>query len=121
MGYLFAFEKLDVWKESRSLTGSIYKITNDFHESEKFGLVTQMRRAAISVCSNIAEGSSRISPKDQAHFYQLSFSSLMELLNQCIICSDLELISVQKLNDTRNHIEKIAKMLNALRTSRLSK
>ena len=117
--YQFSFEKLEVWKDSRELVKSIYQFTNDLSEKEKFGLISQMRRSAISVSSNIAEGSSRTSKKDQAHFYQISFSSLMELLNQLILCFDLNFIDSKRYNTIREEIEKIANKLNALRKSRL--
>jgi four helix bundle protein len=103
------------------LTKEIYIITKEFPDNEKFGIINQMRRAAISVSSNIAEGSSRTSNKDQAHFYQLAYSSLMELLNQAIISNDLEYFSEESLNETRTKIEKIANMLNALRKERLNR
>jgi four helix bundle protein len=113
--HLFGFEKLNVWQESRQLNYHIYKTTSGFPDCEKFGIVTQMRRAVISVCSNIAEGSSRKSAKDQAHFYHLAYSSLMELLCQCIISEDLNFITEQQLMDCRNQIRKVATMINALR------
>lgn len=118
--YVFSFEKLDVWQESRDLTKYIYKITADFPDTEKFGLVNQMRRAAVSIGSNIAEGSSRTSVKDQVYFYQISFGSLMELLNQAIISNDLEMLQLDSLETIREKTEKIAKMLNSLRKKRLS-
>jgi four helix bundle protein len=118
--YKFSFEKLDVWQDSRSLTKVIYEVTKSFPDSEKFGLVSQMRRASVSVSSNIAEGSSRTSKKDQAHFYQIAYSSLMELLNQVIISTDLEFLNEGLESQVRNHIGKVSNKLNALRKSRLN-
>ncbi len=118
MAHIYAFEKLDAWKESRSLAKEIYKITLSFPDEEKFGIVSQMRRSVISVCSNLAEGSSRISLKDQAHFYQLAYSSLMELLNQLIIAGDLNYISEELVSTTRSKIELITKLIASLRKSR---
>jgi four helix bundle protein len=112
--YTFSFEKLEVWKKSRLLTKRIYKSTQEFPDFEKFGIVGQLRRAVISVCSNIAEGSSRKSKKDQGHFYNLAFSSLMETLNQLIISEDLEYLSTQNLIELRNEINTISLMLNNL-------
>ena len=80
-------------------------------------MVSQLRRAVISVSSNIAEGSSRMSPKDQAHFYQIAFSSLMEVLSQIIISFELGYIDEQE--SFRQEISKIANKLNALRKSRI--
>jgi four helix bundle protein len=93
--YTFSFEKLIVWQEARSLTKNIYKITKTFPDEERFGLTSQLRRAMISVCSNLAEGSSRAHSKEQTQFYQIAYSSLMEVLNQIIIESDLEYIDLQ--------------------------
>ena len=74
---VFSFEKLAVWQDAKGLTKVIYTLTSSFPENEKFGLVSQLRRAMISVTSNIAEGSSRTSHKDQARFYQIGYSNLM--------------------------------------------
>jgi four helix bundle protein len=79
-----------------------------------------MRRASVSVSSNIAEGSSRTSIKDQAHFYQIAYSSLMELLNQVIISKDLEFINEDHETQIRIIIGKVSNKLNALRKSRLN-
>jgi four helix bundle protein len=118
--YKFSFEKLDVWQDSRALTKLIYEVTKSFPDSEKFGLINQMRRASVSVSSNIAEGSSRTSKKDQAHFYQIAYSSLMELLNQIIISNDLEFLNEGNEVQIRNNIGKVSNKLNALRKSRLN-
>jgi len=112
--YTFSFERLDVWTKSRLLTKSVYHLTRKFPDDEKFGLTSQLRRAIISVCSNIAEGSSRKSKKDQAHFYNIAFSSLMETLNQLIISSDLEYLEKQMLDDLRKDVQTISLMLNRL-------
>jgi len=84
---------------------------------EKFGLSSQLRRAAISVSSNIAEGSTRLSKSDQARFYQIAFGSLMEVLNQLIVASDLGFFDAQLLSEIRNEIESIGSMLNSLHQS----
>jgi four helix bundle protein len=112
--YTFSFERLEVWNKSRLFTKRIYKLTTRFAESEKYGLVSQLRRAVISICSNIAEGSSRKSKKDQAHFYNIAFSSLMETLNQLIICNDLEYLDNELLGELRKEIHVISIMLNNL-------
>lgn len=118
--YRFSFEKLEVWQDSRVLAKLIYDATQSLPENEKYGLVSQMRRASISVSSNIAEGSSQTSQKDQAHFYQIAYSSLMELLNQIIISTDLYFINEDIETQLRNHIGKVSNKLNALRKSRLN-
>ena len=93
----FSFEKLRFWKDLRQLVKEKYTLTKSFPEDEKFGLVSQMRRAVVSVSSNIAEGSSRTSYKDQAHFSQIAYGSLMKLLSQTILSLDLEYIDNKKL------------------------
>ena len=80
-------------------------------------MVNQMRRAAVSVSSNIAEGSSRNSQKDQANFYGMAYSSLMELLNQLIISNELSWISNEELSIIRKDIEVVSFKINALRKS----
>lgn len=118
---VFSFEDLTVWKDSKELTKDIYSITSSFPDNEKFGLVSQMRRASISVSSNIAEGSSRVSPKDQAHFYHLSYSSLMEVFSQFLVSKELELVADMKENNIRDKVSKISYKLNSLRTSALER
>ncbi|MFZ4115936.1 MAG: four helix bundle protein [Chthoniobacterales bacterium] len=85
---LFTFEKLRVWQDARSWVKSVYTITRLFLNAEKFGMTSQLNRAAISVPKNITEGSSRKSSKDQAHFTQLAYSSLLETLNLLILVFD---------------------------------
>jgi len=120
MSYTFSFEKLNVWIDSKNLVKLIYLITKEFPDEEKFGLTNQLRRASISVCSNLAEGTSRISNKDKAHFPTLSFSSLMEVLNQIIIAYELNFLNTENYNLVRIEIEKISNKLNALRNSQLN-
>lgn len=118
--YVFSFEKLEVWVESKDLTSYIYSITNKFPDSEKFGLTSQIRRASISICSNIAEGTSRITDKDKAHFISISFSSTMEVLNQLILSHELKYISEDEYLICRKKIESITNKLNSLRKHILS-
>ncbi len=119
MPYLFAFEKLEVWQEMRKLVKEIYAITNSFPSDEKYGLVSQLRRAAVSVASNISEGSARNTAKDQANFYGMAYSSLMELYNQLIISKDIGWLNSEQFEKLRNDIEKISSMINAMRKSTL--
>lgn len=112
--YTFSFERLDVWNKSRLLTKKIYLVTQNYPDSEKYVMVSQLRRAVISICSNIAEGSSRKSSKDQMHFYNIAYSSLMETLNQLIISHDLSFIDSQSLEDSRKDIHSISMMINSL-------
>ena len=118
---VYSFERLIVWNDVRKLTKYIYAITANFPESEKFGLVNQTRRSIVSVSSNIAEGSSRTGSKDQAHFYQIAYSSLMELLSQTIVSFDLGFLQEENYNEIRKQIEAISAQLNALRKSTLNR
>ena len=118
---VFSFESLEVWKDVKSLTKDIYLLSNRFPDSEKFGLVNQVRRAIVSVSSNIAEGSARNSAKDQAHFYQIAFSSLMEVLSQLLISVELDYIKENELQLHREKISSIAYKLNALRAASLKR
>ena len=115
--YTFAFEKLEVWIKSRLLTKKIYLLTSTFPETERFGLTSQLRRSSISICSNIAEGSSRKTKRDQGHFYNVAFSSLMEALNQLILSYDLGYLTSQALSEIRGEIHIISLMLNNLSKS----
>ena len=117
----FSFEKLDTWQDSRKLATEIYKVTQSFLADEKFGIIQQMRRAAVSVCSNIAEGTTRLSAKDQAHFTVVSFSSLMELLNHLIISGDMGYINDDQLNSFRDRIQPLTIKLSNLRKSQVSR
>ena len=121
MKYTYGFEKLTVWQDARDLTKMVYAISNKLPTSEMYGLSNQMKRAAISVVSNIAEGSGRATLKDQANYYQIAFSSIIELINQVIICNDLGFISDEETVLLRNEIEKVSNKLNALRRSRINK
>ncbi|MEZ4817078.1 MAG: four helix bundle protein [Flavobacteriaceae bacterium] len=113
--FIYSFEKLEVWNDAKEFAKSIYTITSSFPESEKFILTSQLRRAAISIASNIAEGSARKSRKDQAHFTVMAFSSGIEALNQIIISFELGYISKLEYEKIRSQIEAITNKLNALR------
>ena len=117
----YSFEKLSLWTDIRALNKMIYSTTADYPDSEKYGLVNQMRRASISVGSNLAEGSSRTGAKDQAHFYQIAYSSLLELLSQVIVSKDIEIIGSEKYFEIRELIQKVTYKLNSLRKSALNR
>ena len=119
--YQFSFEKLDTWQDARKLATEIYKSTQSFPADEKFGMIQQMRRAAVSVCSNIAEGTTRISAKDQAHFTVMAYSSLMELLNHLIIAGDMGYINPETLDGFRIRIQPLTIKLSNLRKSQVSR
>lgn len=116
----YSFENLDVWQCSRRLSVFIYTATKVFPDDEKFGLVSQMRRAAISVSSNLAEGSAKRTGKEKARFTETAYCSLMELLNQCIISNDLEFLNAQDLEKSRTIIDEIAAKATRLRDTQLN-
>jgi len=94
------FKDLEIWKRSRLFCSDIYMITSKFPESEKFGLSNQLRRASVSIPSNIVEGSSRISNKDFARFLQITLGSAYEIETQLLIAYDLKFISENELKKT---------------------
>lgn len=113
----YSFEKLNVWKHSIEFVEKIYKLTDNFPKSELYCLTSQIRRATISVPSNIAEGSTRKSLKDQARYSEIAFGSLIEALNQIIIAHRLNYINNDDLSIIRLEIEDISRQLNALKNS----
>ena len=117
----FSFEKLEVWQIARKFTKEIYRISSGFPNEEKFGLVSQIRRAAVSVSSNIAEGSSRKSFIEQARFTEIAYGSLLEVLSQLILAYDLKFIEKGELEKQRLLIEEISNKLNALKNSQLKR
>ena len=116
--YQFPFEKLEVWKRAIELAESIYQITSTFPKHETFGISSQMQRAAVSVSSNIAEGSVRFSSKEQIRFYEMAFGSLMEVLSQMILVRKIGYVSEKDYNIIRPSTDDISRMLNALRKSK---
>jgi four helix bundle protein len=119
MSKTFVFHKLKVWHLAKDLVKDVYGVTKWFPAEEKFGLVSQINRAAISIASNIAEGSGRTSRKDQAHFTQLAYGSLMEVACQLEIACDLGFIEGSELSTIYTKIETLAEKLAALRTSQI--
>lgn len=116
---VYSFEKLVVWNLSREFAKEVYQITKNFPQEEKFGMTSQIRRSALSVPTNIAEGSARISGKEKARFTEIAYGSMVETLNHLIIAVDLNFLQVEKLNQLRPKIEEILKKLSALRKSQL--
>lgn len=114
---VYSFEKLNVWNESRALVKFVYNQTANFPASEQFGLQSQMRRTAISISSNIVEGSGRWTKLDQKNFYKNAYSSLMELLCQSMLAFDLNYLSEDTLYQLRNQADEIASKLGALYNS----
>jgi len=114
---IYSFEKLEAWQHARKLAVWVYGITAKFPKEEKFGLTGQMRRASVAIASNLAEGTSRITSKDQSHFSIISYSSTIELLNDLIISNDLLFLTENDYPEGRNLIEKQTYLISQLRKS----
>lgn len=119
--YLYRFEKLNAWIESRALVVMVYGIIKKFPIEERFALSDQLRRAVISIPSNIAEGCGRVSVKEQIHFMEIAFGSLMETYTQLQIAVDLNYITADELQPVKNKIGAVAKLLSGFRNSLLSR
>ena len=113
-GIIYSFEKLRVWQESKKLVVEVYQLLDSFPKFEKFAICDQIRRAIVSVPSNIAEGSGRKSLKEQIHFLEISYGSLMETYNQLLIAIDLAYNTEDSVATIKPSIDAVAKMINAL-------
>lgn len=109
-----------VWKKSIEFVTEVYKITSTFPSEEKFGLVSQLRRASVSIPSNIAEGAARSHDKEFVQFLSISFGSASEVETQLIICLNLKFFSDEIYNNLNNEIVEIRKMLSGLLKSKKS-
>ena len=105
------FRNYDMWKTSLKLSTEIYQIVNKFPSYERFGLSGQMRRASVSIVSNIAEGSSRSTEKDFAHFLQISLGSAYELETQLYIAHQLGYITKETLDNLLSEINSIERQV----------
>ncbi|MBO4587647.1 MAG: four helix bundle protein [Bacteroidales bacterium] len=112
---------MKAWQEARKLVVEVYRLLDEFPKFEKYALCDQIRRAIVSVPSNLAEGSGRVSVKEQLHFYEISYGSLMETYNQLILAADLNYIGGDNLEELKPQIDAVARMLNGLRSSLLKK
>lgn len=115
MSYTYYFEKLRVGQDVRKFVDEIYLVTDSFPNSERFNLISQMRRAAVSVATNLVEGMGKNTGKEQSHFTTTAFSSLMEVLVLLILSSDRKYINPDSLENLRILIDKISLQLNALK------
>lgn len=116
-GIEYSFEKLNVWQEAKKLVVDVYHLLDSFPKFEKYALCDQIRRAIVSVPSNIAEGSGRRSLKEQIHFLEISYGSLMETYNQLLIAIDLTYITEESVEAIKPSIDAVAKMINGLSNS----
>ena len=115
----FGFERLEVYRRAKDLVKAVYRSTGTFPPEERFGLTNQIRRAAVSVASNIAEGQGRLSRKDQAHFSQMAYSSLLEVVCQADIARELGMLEESGLHEIERIAASVASMLSALHKSQV--
>lgn len=108
------YKKLVVWQKSMDLALEIYKISKKLPEDEKFGLCSQMRRAVVSIPSNIAEGHNRASDKEFVHFLRIAQGSNAELETQLILCEKLSILSTDETQLAMSFCVEIDKMINSL-------
>lgn len=113
----FSFEKLEVYDKARALVTDVYRIQGEFPKEEKYGLGDQVRRAAVSITANLAEGSGRQSIREKVHFVEISFGSLMEVFCELQTACDLGYMSEEQFDNLRPQFTDIAKMLSGLRNS----
>lgn len=111
----YSYKTLDAYKEAKALVLQVYSLLKQFPKEEQYALCDQLRRAVISVPSNIAEGSGRTSAKDQAHFFEMAFGSLMEVNCQIDIAHDLGYISKDDVENIEKHVKSISALLSGLR------
>jgi four helix bundle protein len=109
-----AHKQLRVWKESMFLVKLIYEITTFLPADERFGLVSQMRRSAVSIPSNIAEGSARQTKKESVQFYSIARGSLTELDTQIELCANLGFLSELQITKLSDQVETVGALLNGL-------
>ena len=115
---MFAYRKLKVYQKALLWVVNVYSLCKFFPDEERFALTSQVRRAAVSVTSNIAEGMSRTSNKEVVHFLEISYGSLMETQSQLEIAQLLNYITKESLDEIDPKTEEIARMLSGLKSSK---
>ena len=113
---MFRFEKLDAWREAVGFAEEVYDATRTFPREEQFGLMSQLRRAAVSISSNIAEGTGRASDTDFTRFVGIAYGSLMEAVSQLHVARRQGFVSDAAFQKLYAHAEKIARILSGLRS-----
>jgi four helix bundle protein len=118
---MFHFENLIAFQKARVLVNHVYDLQMRFPKEENYALGDQVRRAAVSITSNVAEGMGRFSLKEQVHFIEISFGSLMEVYSQLLIAMDRHYISQSDLDNVSPEILEVSKLLSGLRLSLIKK
>ena len=114
---MFRFEKLGVWQKAVEFADRVYAVTRGFPDDERFGLTSQMRRAAVSISSNVAEGSGRSSDHEFVRFLEIAYSSLMEVVSQSQIALSQGFLDQPDRGEIYSRAEELARMLGGLRSS----
>ena len=114
----YSYKNLEAYKESKTLVKQVYTLLKQFPREEQYALCDQLRRAIISVPSNIAEGLGRVSTKEQIHFLEIAYGSLREVDCQLDMAKDLAYISDDELSDVEKQIEKVAALIAGMRKQR---
>ena len=112
---MFKFENLDVWRKAVEYADFIYETTRDFPSEERFGLTSQLRRSAVSISANIAEGSSRSSDTDLARFIEIAYGSLLESISELEIAKRQQFLKAEAFQTAYSKAEEMAKMLSGFR------
>ena len=119
--YIFNYRKLNAYLHAKELTCLVYTFLKEFPFEERYALSDQIKRAAVSVPSNIAEGASRSSQKEQIHFIEIAFGSLNELMCQLEIAHDLRYITSEQLEQVEIRVRVVAQLLSGLKKSKEEK
>ena len=117
----FSYRNLRVYQQAKSLVVYIYSLLKQFPKEEQYALCDQLRRAVISIPSNIAEGMGRVSIKEQIHFIEIAFGSLNETMCQIELAYELGYISQEQLIASEDFVKEVSRMLSRLRKIRLNK
>ncbi len=117
----FSYRKLDAYQKAKTFVLHIYRLLKQFPKEEQYALCDQLRRAAVSIPSNIAEGMGRVSIKEQIHFIEFAFGSLNETMCQLEIAYELGYISQEELETSEEFVKELTRMLSGLRKVREAK
>jgi four helix bundle protein len=120
-GSKYSYKNLEAYKESKTLVKQVYALLKKFPKEETYALCDQLRRAVISVPSNLAEGRGRTSAKDQAHFFEMAFGSLMEVDCQMDIAHELGYVSSDEHEEVAKQISQVAALLSGMRNKCLGR
>ncbi len=110
------FRDLEAYKEGKVIVKEVYRLLKKFPKEEQYAMCDQLRRAAVSITSNIAEGSGRTSIKEKIHFLEFSYGSLMEVLSQLDVAADLGYITPEEFNNFEAKEDKVASLISGLRS-----